>query len=255
LVATGRRRTPGLRREEVAKLAGVSLTWYTWLEQGRNINVSEQVLNSIARALGLTATERRHLFLLAGENPPPDAGSSRLVGEDTQHFLDLLDPCPSWVFDGCFDIIAWNKSAAALLVNIEGRKESELNALWLMFNDPGAKTILPDWEREARRLVGLLRAESARQLGNPRFVSLLAELLRTSPSFRDLWEAHDVVPFSPSVRRFNHPRVGLITLRYVKFGVADEPDKSVITHFAPLGSRDHELLLRLVADPAQARPA
>ncbi|WP_433133758.1 helix-turn-helix transcriptional regulator [Micromonospora sp. CA-240977] len=239
---TGQRRTPGLRREEVARLAGVSITWYTWLEQGRNIRVSRQVLASIARALFLNPVERDHLFLLAGERAPTRRTTRRAVSADTLRFVELLGAYPCWVFDRYFDILTWNDSGAALLVDIEGRPEHELNALWLLFHEPRARQLLVDWEDEARRLVALLRGELAANTGDARYREMVRDLGATSPTFRRFWETHDVVSFTSSVRRFNHPRVGRMALRSMKLDLVNEPGHSLMVYFADPGTADLERL-------------
>ncbi|MEU6087207.1 helix-turn-helix transcriptional regulator [Streptomyces sp. NPDC047085] len=248
--ASGRRRIPGLRREEVAQLSGVSVTWYTWLEQGRNINVSRQVLNGIARALALDAPERDHLFRLAGEaTQAPSTDSEPTVGPDIQAFLDLLNPNPAYVITRCFDIVAWNRAEAALMDGVVGQvPERHRNVLWLMFNEPRARDLLPDWEREARWLVGLLRADSAHELGRPRFIEVVNDLKKSSPLFHEWWTSHDVEKFTPSVRRFQHPAVGPLSLNYVKFALeGDTTGRSIVTHFAFPGSEDEQRLGDLVA--------
>ncbi|OPG05384.1 hypothetical protein B1R27_21300 [Streptomyces sp. GKU 895] len=243
-----RRRIQGLRREEVAQLSGVSLTWYTWLEQGRDINVSRQVLGGIARALSLDAVERSHLFRLAGEVPPDTAaaGDEQVPGPEIQTFLDLLDPNPAYVITRCFDVVAWNRAEAALMGGFEHLPVHERNALWLMFNAPEACELLPDWEREARWLVGLLRAESAHELGSPRFIEVVSSLRRSSELFSEWWTSHDVQAFAPSVRRFRHPVVGELELNYVKLSVEGGPGLSIVSHFATPGSETARRLSALV---------
>ncbi|KUN21316.1 hypothetical protein AQJ23_30785 [Streptomyces antibioticus] len=243
-----RRRIQGLRREEVAQLSGVSLTWYTWLEQGRDINVSRQVLGGIARALTLDAVERSHLFRLAGEVPPDTAaaGDEQVAGPEMQTFLDLLDPNPAYVITRCFDVVAWNRAEAALMGGFDHLPVHERNALWLMFNAPEARDLLPDWEREARWLVGLLRTESAHELGSPRFIEVVNSLRKSSELFSEWWTSHDVQAFAPSVRRFRHPVVGELELNYVKLSVEGGRGLSIVSHFATPGSETARRLSTLV---------
>ncbi|WP_433894478.1 helix-turn-helix transcriptional regulator [Streptomyces sp. CA-111067] len=251
----GRRRTPGLRREEVSLLSGVSVTWYTWLEQGRDINVSPQILLALARALALDDTERAHLFRLAAAEPPPPARTpgSAPVSPLLRAFLDAQLPNPAFVIDRCFDILAWNDAERALTegVNLD-RPRAELNVLWLMFTEPLVKTLFDDWDGEARWLVAMLRGQAAYELDNPRFGELTEALHRASPLFRELWAAHDVEAFRSSTRRFHHPVVGTLDLNYVRLAVDDDPGRSVVVHFPEAGSVTEERLRRLC--PA-ARPA
>lgn len=256
LGVVGHRRTPGLRREEVARLAGVSLTWYTWLEQGRNIRVSRQVLASIARTLSLTGAERDYLFSLAAEDKPAAPALERPpLDADIREFLAMLDPFPSWIFDQYFNIIGWNRSAAGLLAGIDELPVDELNAIRLMFTDPSSRHLLPEWENEARRLVSLLRAETAAAGGDPRHAAMISDLRERSPDFRRLWDSRDVLSFTPSVRRFRHPSVGLLELRYLRFDLPGEYRRSVIIHFLPTDSPDLPRLWKLTGTAPRSVPA
>ncbi|WP_327291333.1 MmyB family transcriptional regulator [Streptomyces sp. NBC_01198] len=245
-----RRRTPGLRREEVSLLSGVSLTWYTWLEQGRDINVSPQILLALARALGLDGVERDHLFRLAGAEPPPAArhGASSPVSPALRAFLDAQSPNPALVVDRCFDILAWNDAEEALVggrLDID-RPRAELNVLWLMFTEDGLTELFDDWDGEVRWLTAMLRGQTAYETDNPRFAELIEALLAASPLFRELWAAHDVAAFRSSARRFHHPVVGELDLSYVRLAVEDDPGRSVVVHFPAPGSPTQERLHRLV---------
>lgn len=152
-----RRRTPGLRREEVAQLSGVSLTWYTWLEQARDITVSRQVLDAVARALQLPATERRYLFALAGEPLPADPAPAP-VSPTLQRLVDSLDPNPAYLVNPCYDILAWNRAEAGLIGDPARLPDAERNTIWLLFTDPAMRTLLVDWRGEAQRLLAQYRA-------------------------------------------------------------------------------------------------
>lgn len=252
LPAGGRRRTPGLRREEVSLLSGVSLTWYTWVEQGRDINVSPQVLLALARALQLTDVERTHLFRLAGAGPPA-SGTDRppQVSESVRDFLRTLEPNPAFVIDRCFDVLAWNRAVPAVLtpaIDLE-RPRSELNTVWLLFHEPQLRERMPDWERETRWLTGLLRGQAAYETDNPRFAELVGGLRKSSPRFAELWEAHDVEEFSSSVRLYRHPLVGDLELSNIRLAVEGDAGRSIVVHFAAPGSRSAERLLSLAQRP------
>ncbi|MEV0636572.1 helix-turn-helix transcriptional regulator [Streptomyces sp. NPDC050619] len=246
----GRRRTPGLRREEVSLLSGVSLTWYTWLEQGRDINVSPQILLALARALQLDEVERAHLFRLAGLPVPAPADRSLAVPEAVRMFLDTLMPNPAFVIDRCFDILAWNRAQEQILGSaLLDRPPRERNSVWMLFREPLLRTLMPEWEAEARWLAGLLRQQAAYELDNPRFTELVGELRSTSPEFAALWQDHDVVQFRSSVRRYDHPAVGAFEVSYVRWTLEEAPWMSMICHFAEPGSESEARLRKLVTLP------
>jgi transcriptional regulator with XRE-family HTH domain len=243
----GRRRTPGLRREEVSLLSGVSLTWYTWLEQGRDINVSPQILLALARVLQLDEVERAHLFRLAGLPAPEPAERSLEVPDAVRTFLDKLMPSPAFVIDRCFDILAWNRAQESILgPALLDRPRRELNSAWMLFRVPEIRALMPEWEREARWMAGLLRQQAAYELDNPRFSELVVELIETSAYFAEVWETHDVVEFRSSVRRYRHPEAGDLELSYVRLALEEAPRLSLICHFAEPGSESQERLRSLV---------
>ncbi|MEU9019604.1 helix-turn-helix transcriptional regulator [Actinomadura sp. NPDC048394] len=245
IVPGPRRRTPGLRREEVAAAAGVSLTWYTWLEQGRVNGVSRQVLDSLARALLLDEPEHRHLLELAGE-PAAEPSGPVPVTREVRDLLAMVEPNLGHVVTRRLDLVAWNAPVDALLRDMPDRPSGEdLNIVWMMFHNAWMRDRFADWEAEARWLTALLRNEAGRQAGNPRFQRLVARLTATSPRFRAFWESHDIVPFTPSERRLRHPALGEVTLRYMKINVENDPDLSVLLHYAPPGSPAAEALARL----------
>ncbi|MFI9050733.1 helix-turn-helix transcriptional regulator [Streptomyces sp. NPDC053427] len=217
-----RRRTPGLRREEVAQLSGVSVTWYTWLEQARDISVSRQVLTSLARALMLSSVECRHLFALADERPP-EQPPGRGPGPALQRLVDALEPHPAYLLDANWDLVGWNRAEAGLIGDPAQLEPAERNLLWLVFTDPALRTLLVDWNGQARNLVAQFRADARQQFGEPRFERLTAELRRRSPEFRTWWEAHDLADFGSSRWDFDHPVVGSLTFDYVKMAALDAP--------------------------------
>ncbi|MGW1074100.1 helix-turn-helix transcriptional regulator [Streptomyces sp. NPDC002537] len=217
-----RRRTPGLRREEVAQLSGVSVTWYTWLEQAREITVSRQVLESLARALLLDAAERRHLFALAGE-PLPEPAPADGPGPALQRLVDALDPCPAYLLDADWNLVAWNRAEAGLIGDPARLPPERRNLLRLMFTDPALRTLVVDWPGQARHLLAQFRSDAERRVGDARLERLTRELRRESPEFATWWEAHDVTDFLPNRREFRHPRAGLLTFDYVKLAALDAP--------------------------------
>ncbi|MEV0371188.1 helix-turn-helix transcriptional regulator [Streptomyces sp. NPDC050636] len=217
-----RRRTPGLRREEVAQLSGVSVTWYTWLEQARDITVSRQVLMSLARALMLSSVECRHLFALAGVQPP-EQPSGRGPGPALQQLVDALEPHPAYLLDANWDLVGWNRAEAGLIGDPGQLTPSERNLIWLVFMDPAMRTLLADWSGQARNLLAQFRGDAQQRIGDARFERLTGELRQASVEFRAWWEAHDIAELGSSRREFAHPRVGLLTFDYVKLAALDAP--------------------------------
>src|SRR4051812_33621890 len=182
--AIGRRRTPGLRREEVAQLAGTGVTWYTWLEQGRPISVSTQVLDAVARALRLDADEHAHLFTLAGAPPPDPEPEPAAVAAPLTTMLDALDPYPALVISPRWDILAWNRAEAALVGDLDALPPARRNLMWLLFTEPAWNTLLVDWEQAASRSIAQYRAAMASHVGEPAWTGLVDELCATSARFR-----------------------------------------------------------------------
>jgi hypothetical protein len=233
----------------------VSVTWYTWLEQGRDIYVSPQILLALSRALALDEVERTHLFRLAGAEPPapPRGPASAPVGQAVRAFLDAQSPNPAFVVDRCFDLLAWNDALRALAHGVRlDRPARERNIVWLMFTDPGLRSLSGDWEREVRWLAAMLRGQAAYELDNPRFAELTEALRAGSPLFRELWSQHDVETFRSATRRFHHPVAGELDLRYVRLSVDDDPGRSVIVHFPEPGSASEKRLHQLTLPSRQS---
>ena len=191
LPSGGRRRTPGLRREEVAQLAGVGVTWYTWLEQGREINVSEQVLESVARTLRLDRHERAYLFGLAGATPPA-AVQDHSVDAATLRVLDAIDPWPACVQNARYDILAWNHGYGRLIGDLDDVPEMDRNSVWLMFTDPAWRLALVEWDPLARAAVARLRSRWPEHARDPAWQSLVQRLRAASDEFAAMWDSHDV---------------------------------------------------------------
>lgn len=235
----GRRRTPGLRREEVALLANVSVTWYTWLEQGRRIRVSQDVLDGLAQALLLDETETDHLYQLAGETRP--ARRTPCVKEDLPEqylaFLESIDPMPGFISNHRFDVLACNYGYRVLFPQFDSLSASDKNSLIMAFN-PDFGALYPDLDEHRLEAVALFRAQVADQLAYPEYSTLVRRLQQESDAFRHLWERRDLAPASPSLRTFDHPVLGRIELGYVKLKLADVDATLVV--FQPL--HDNQLL-------------
>ncbi|HUK70828.1 MAG TPA: helix-turn-helix transcriptional regulator [Streptosporangiaceae bacterium] len=209
-----RRRTPGLRREEVATLAGVGVTWYTWLEQGRDINVSQQVLDAVARTLLLDPHERAHLFTLAGTADDSAAAECQSLPPTVQVLLDRLDPYPACVRNPRYDILAYNYTCGHLFGDLDELPLGERNSLWLMFTDPARRTAIVDWDDTARRMVAEYRAAMAEHVAEPTWKCLVTRLTRASKEFTELWDRREVAAPENRTKRFLHPRAGLLSLDY-----------------------------------------
>jgi transcriptional regulator with XRE-family HTH domain len=225
----GRRRTPGLRREEVAQRANISPTWYTWLEQGRGGAPSADVLDRLARGLMLTAPEREHLFLLALGRPPaveysqPDGVTPRL-----QRVLDALPNSPAIIKTATWDVIAWNTAATRLLTDYNKLPRQERNVLRLMFTDPEAMAAQDDWWNVARYVVGAFRADAARAGATAEIRALVDELSRVSPEFESLWRENKIADHADGFKRLRHPELGLIELEFSMFAVEGRPDLGML---------------------------
>lgn len=209
----GRRRTPGLRREEVAQLAGIGVTWYTWLEQGRDIKVSEQVLTAIAGTLRLDPYERSHLFTLAGAPEPPRERECRAIPPAVHTMLAKLDPLPVVVMNARTDILAYNRGYD-FLMDVTSLPAEERNGTLQVFTNPDWRMRLPDWEDRADQLVGQLRAAMAAHVGEPSWKSLIKRLRQESPEFEACWRRHEVRPMRNLTKRFRHPELGVLTFDY-----------------------------------------
>ncbi|MEP6985674.1 MAG: helix-turn-helix transcriptional regulator [Chloroflexota bacterium] len=227
-----RRRTPGLRREEVAMLAGVSPEWYTWLEQGRDINVSMQLLESLARVLQLDANEREHLFLLVLRQPPPvEMYSPPTVSPSVQIFLDSLGTSPACVVDSRTNVIGWNAAYCAVFVgDFTTGTERERNLIWRIFTNPAARVVNEQWKEIARVYVAQFRAGYGRFINDPWWAEQIAELSRISPEFRELWARHDVHSLSHGRKLFHHPIVGELDFDILWLQTVDSGELRMLTH-------------------------
>nr|WP_093517290.1 helix-turn-helix transcriptional regulator [Stigmatella erecta] len=219
-----RRRTPGLRREEVAVLADVGVSWYTWLEQGRDIHVSEPLLERLARALRLTPTERAHLFELAHGRPASRPSRAPQAVSDTLQRVIDAHPYPALVSTRRWDVLAWNAAAAIVYGDYGQLPAGRRNGLWSMFTQPERRALMPDWEGAARRSVAGFRLDAARAADRAEFDALAAELASVSPEFARFWSEHAVMDQVPEGRKaLVFPGVGVIEFEHVTLMHA-EPD-------------------------------
>ncbi len=247
--AGGRRRTPGLRREEVAQRANISPTWYTWLEQGRGGAPSADVLERIAKGLMLTEPEREHLFML-GLGRPPEIRYKRVDGVSPrlQRLIDALDVSPTIIKTAIWDVVGWNRAAAALLTDYSKIPPAQRNILRLMFGSSRLRAKQEDWRSVARFVVGAFRADVARAgAGASEEASrLVEELSRTSAEFAALWRDNDVVAGGEGLKRVRHPEAGLLELEFSSFAVDGRPELAMVVYnpATPGGRRSHPNLDR-----------
>jgi transcriptional regulator with XRE-family HTH domain len=229
--SSGRRRTPGLRREEVAQRANISSAWYTWLEQGRGGAPSADVLDRIAGALMLTGVEREHLFLL-GLGRPPEAHYQQNDGVTPrlQRVLDALNPTPAQIRTAAWDVIAWNEAATVLLIDYDTLASHERNVLRYMFLDPRARAAQYDWESVARYVVGAFRVDVARAGAATAVSKLVDDLCAQSPEFERMWRDNDVRGHGEAVKRIRHPVFGAFAFEYSGFAVDGRPDLTMVVY-------------------------
>jgi transcriptional regulator with XRE-family HTH domain len=234
----GRRRTPGLRREEVAQLAGVGTTWYTWLEQGRDVRASLEVLEALSRALRMSAAERTHLVLLGrGEEPPPCKTLAERVSPTLKRVVENLGTNPAYILGRRWDYLAWNRAARLVLCDFEAIPRPSRNHVWLHFMDPTRRERFPDWERSSRLLVAKFRADSARQIGDPAFEELIHSLRQSSPEFCKMWKRHEVASAGTGRKEVRHPLAGLMAFEHAVFNPAEAPEQRLVL-YTPLPEHD-----------------
>jgi transcriptional regulator with XRE-family HTH domain len=227
-----RRRTLGLRREEVASRANISPTWYTWLEQGRGGAPSADVLDRIARALMLTDVEREHLFLLAlGRPPEARYRKSEGVTPRLQRVLDALDPSPAVIRSATWDVLGWNRAATAILMDYGALPPGQRNVLRYIFLDPRARAAQYDWESVARFALGAFRVEAARAGAVSEIEPLVEELSRLSPEFESMWRDNEFRgPHGEAVKHIRHPVLGRLAFELSIFSVDGRTDLSMVIY-------------------------
>jgi transcriptional regulator with XRE-family HTH domain len=239
-----RRRTPGLRREEVAQLAGVGVTWYTWLEQGRPINASVQVLDAIARTLRLDPAEREHLYRLGDvpQVPPLDAGGH--LDPEVQTILDHLDPLPAAIYNRRFDLLAWNRAYESLFPGLVQSPVETRNALWHIFTKPPCCSAMLNADSEVPLMVATMRAAFAHHVGEPAWTGFVQRLAAVSPAFAHMWATHDVAePGATRTKIFDNWCVGELRLRTSSFAVDGTPETRMTVYTA----EDEQSAARLAA--------
>jgi transcriptional regulator with XRE-family HTH domain len=243
-----RRRTPGLRREEVAQLAGVGVTWYTWLEQGRPINASVQILDAISRTLRLDQAEREHLYRLADVPSVPDGPPGGCLSPEVQTVLDGLVPLPAAVYNGRYDLLACNRSYHALFPGLVEAPVPERNALWQLFMVPECCCTVANRDVELPQMVATFRAAFARHLGEPAWPAFVRRLSAASPEFAQMWATHDVAGPSTRLKLFQFVLGGVLKTVSTSFAISATPEARMIV-YTPVDDDDRALLADVVERP------
>ncbi|MFE7570765.1 helix-turn-helix transcriptional regulator [Streptomyces sp. NPDC057539] len=245
-----RRRTPGLRREEVAQLSAVGVTWYTWLEQARAIQVSAQVLDALARALLLDPSERAHLFALAGALDPAPGTPCPTVTPAIRRMLERLEPFPACVQNSRYDILAYNRTYGVMMCDLDSVPPQDRNCLWLAFTNEDFRASLGNREETTRIMAAKFRASMAEHLAEPPWKTLLGRLRAASPEFREIWERHEVVtPVGDRTKRFNNAAVGRLNLEHTNLWLGPSAGPRLVS-YVPV---DEETRLRLEKLQASAQ--
>ena len=233
LPRTVRRKTVGLRREEVAQVAGVGVTWYTWLEQGRDINVSTQVLDSLAQTFSLTAAEKAHLFLLAGQTPPAQPLPQReQVSPFLQRLLEQMGNNPAYVMGRRWDVLAWNQAACQVIGDFAAIADEERNIMHLIFTNEDFRQRCLNWEAVAKRALAQFRATSGQYRNDEQLNALTKELQAHSVDFARWWSRHEVQERHDGRKEFMHPRVGLLALDHSTLQTEDAPGLKLVVYLA-----------------------
>ncbi|MFI9593433.1 helix-turn-helix transcriptional regulator [Nonomuraea sp. NPDC052265] len=225
-----RRRTPGLRREEVAQLAGVGVTWYTWLEQGRPINVSGQVLDAVARTLMLDNAERQHLYRLTGQAEAPAVVDASRMPPEMQGILDQLGDMPASVANSRSDMLAWNAAYAALFPHVVAAPDGERNSLWQTFVNTSPPTRLVNRESELPRAVAVFRGAYSRHADDPCWQDFVRRLSAESAEFARMWARQDVAEPGPRVKVFEHEVVGALRFSTTSLNASSAPEMRLIVY-------------------------
>ncbi len=248
-----RRRTPGLRREEVAQLAGISATWYTWLEQKRPVKVSVNVLGNLARVLKLNAAEKIQLFNLAMRYPAADRLPHRpAISALIQRTLDQMETLAGFIMGPRWDVLAWNRAAQAFFFDFATVPADERNLVWLTFTSPAVKSLMVDWPTRAQDVLARFRGDYGRHAGDAHFVQLVERLKAVSPEFAQWWPRHDVRPQSEGRKQYAHPAAGRILAEHITFSMTDNPELRLIL-FAPIAEADSIVRFRRLVESFVSR--
>jgi transcriptional regulator with XRE-family HTH domain len=250
----GRRRTPGLRREEVAQLAGVGVTWYTWLEQGRDIRASDQVLGAIANTLQLDPYERAHLFTLAGQPEPAVRKECRAISPAIQLMLRQLEPLPAVIANARLDILAYNRAYDRMVGGLDHIAFEDRNSLWLAFTDPAWRARIVEWDTAAPRLVAQFRAAMAGHVAESSWKCLVKRLREVSPEFVAIWDQHEVKAPENLTKRYANSEVGLLEFDYTHLWFGPRSEMRLTT-YTPINDRTRERIERLYDLVLEDEPA
>lgn len=241
-LSLSRRRTPGLRREEVAQRANISVTWYTWLEQGRGGMPSAEVLKRIAQALLLAPAETEYLFLTTlGRTPDARYELKEDIAPRLQTILDALNPNPALIRNLTWDVLAWNTAASRVLTDYSLLAPSDRNIMKIFFTRNATRSHNPDWLNTARLIVNAFRADLARLGENTQTSHLIASLCQQSEDFKRLWSSHEVNEFSSGLKVLNKPDLGELSLHYSSFNVSGSPELSLVV-YTPFSDSDREII-------------
>jgi transcriptional regulator with XRE-family HTH domain len=250
----GRRRTPGLRREEVAQLAGVGTTWYTWLEQGRDVRASIEVFEAIARALRLTPAERAHLILLGrGEEAPASKPPPERISPTLRRLIENLGPNPAMVLGRRWDYLAWNRAASAVFGDFASIPRPARNHLWQLFMNPLRREMMVgDWEQSTRLAAAKFRADSAAHLGDPSFEELIQALRQASPEFCRAWKRHEVARVGEGRKEMHHPIAGTLVFEHAVFHPVEASEQRLTLYSPVPGTGTAEKLAELLDTDAES---
>lgn len=233
-----RRRTPGLRREEIAQLAGIGLTWYTWLEQGRPIQVSAQVVESLSRVLMLDRQERLHFYTLANQPPPSEMITNyEVINPILQHVLDNLALCPAFIMDARWNVMAWNRAASLVFGYCSEMNCRERNIVWMMFTNKDYKQLFTDWEYHARGMLGRFRTACDQYVEDPWIIQFISDLKKESKEFDFFWSHHDVQTNEMVHKKLNHATAGILLFEFSSFEVSDNSGLKLIVN-TPVANTD-----------------
>jgi transcriptional regulator with XRE-family HTH domain len=225
-----RRRTPGLRREEVALLAGVGVTWYTWLEQGRQINASAQVLDAVARTLRLDQAERWHLYRLAEATPLKTECTPSVIPETIREIVDSLEPLPASLVNSRYDVLYSNDASEELFWDWHTMPCVHRNTLWCCLTEPTARDNFPQYESHVRYLVARMRAAYGNHVGDPDWEEDIRRLSSISREFADLWALHEVASWESRTLTYRHPKAGEVRLVVSELDVPDVPEARIVVY-------------------------